>query len=844
MNLSLRDWRAIIATLLLPVLAAALTIWSTSGRTDRFDQIPAAIVNLDKGVEMELNGTKQMVPLGRQLASGLMYPKEDVRTNLNWHLVKEENARTGLAEGKYQAVITIPEKFSENLVTIGTTDAKAALITVTSNDASSEIMGMISQQIADAAAHSMGSEFTERMLDQIYLGFNEMKDQLGQAADGAAQLDDGAKRLGQGSSALSSGAWQLSSGLTELSSGLGEASDGAQALAGGAGELNSGVGQLQAGANRLAGGLAQLGQGVAGTKQQPGLVGGVSAIDAGVNGPGGLAEGTKALAEGSAQLGEGVGTLTTSLQKVTKVLMELEQLLPEDYLEQIPSTAQIQADLERLEAALADSNGLLLALRGQLEGDANNVGLLPQLQAALTECEALATGPEDCQQLRAAIATVESVIAQWPTSNPEIDQVLARLNQALSDLGVEQLKDDLLRISRQIEEFTDRLQAAGGIKGIDAKLTELRDGANQLAAGAQELNLGVNGKPDSPGLAQGISQLKDGINTVNTALNGDGTNPSLVGGSRQLASGINQLMAGTQALSSGADELAGGISQAADGAGQLTEGGSTLAQGASALDAGVMELIKGTTRFASELEDGAQQVPSYTDAERTRIVKMGAIPVRAQDDRINQATALANVVFPWAAAIVLWIGAFGAYLVMPGLRRRLLASTHTSWQVAWRSLWPALAIGALQALGVIVVATAMGVKPVNLIATTFLVALGVAVFAAVNQAMLAVAGARLGRLLALLFLVIQVVSLGGVIPIETAPEAFHAIEGVVPLSILSSGLSHTVLGGEIISLTSVIFRLLLWGVSSVILTVIAASKARQMSGTKILESVNKAQALT
>lgn len=840
MKLTLRDWRAIIATLLLPVLAAALTIWSISGRTNRFDQVPAAIVNLDEGVHMKVNGKDQLVPLGRELVAGLMYPSKPVSTNLNWQLVKEDQAVKGLTHGEYQAIITIPKEFSKHLTSIGTTEATPALITVTSNDASSEIMGKISEQIANVAAHSLGSVFTEKMLDKIYLGFNDIKDQMGKAASGAKELDSGAQRLGQGAGNLKDGISQLSEGAWALADGLGQANAGAQQLATGADALGSGADQLATGAHRLADGLGQLRDGVHGTASSPGLLGGMAALDKGVNGKGGLADGTKQLAQGASQLNQGVTTLTTSLQEVTSVLADLEKLLPEGYLDNLPDTTQLEKDLEQLDAILADSKSLLAALRAQIEGDSNNPGVLPQLRSALAQCEINATDPAQCAQLRNAITSLEAVLKDWPQSDPRIDEVLKRLHGAIRDLGLENLRAELLRISKELTDLADKLEQAGGFAGLDGKLTQLREGANALAVGAAQLDQGVNGKG---GLASAVTQLHEGVSAVDGALNGTATTPSLVGGSQRLAAGIDQLNAGSSKLADGAQTLAQGIGQAASGSSQLASGSSQLNDGASALHAGVMQLIRGTNRFATELADGAKQVPSYTDAQRTKIVKMGAIPVRTQDARLNEADSNANVVFPWAAAIVLWLGAFGSYLVMPGLRRKLLSSTNSSSKVAWLSLWPALALGLLQAAGVVVVATAMGVRPVNLLGTTALLILGVGVFAAVNQTMLAVAGARMGRLIALLFLVIQVVSLGGVIPIETAPPAFHAVEGVLPLSILSAGLSHTVLGGELTNILGSALPLLVWGLVALGLSVVAAAKARHVSGTRVRERAQKNQAL-
>ncbi|HHT41664.1 MAG TPA: hypothetical protein GX000_08565 [Actinomyces sp.] len=101
-------------------------------------------------------------------------------------------------------------------------------------------------------------------------------------------------------------------------------------------------------------------------------------------------------------------------------------------------------------------------------------------------------------------------------------------------------------------------------------------------------------------------------------------------------------------------------------------------------------------------------------------------------------------------------------------------------------------------------------------------------FAAINQALLAVAGARVGRVLALLFLVVQVVSLGGVIPIETAPSAFQALSNFLPLSYVTEGLTRTVVGGKLTSFFATAVPLILWGLVAYVFTLLAAGKARQM----------------
>ncbi|MDO5719536.1 MAG: YhgE/Pip domain-containing protein [Actinomycetaceae bacterium] len=826
MTMTLRDWRAVLTVLLLPLLATALTLWSLADRAENFDQVPAAIVNLDSGATMEVDGKEQFVPLGRELAAGLMYPPEDVEPNLDWELVTEQTAQRGLENGDYEAVITIPEKFSSHLTTIGQKSATPALITVTSNDASSELMGVISTQIASAAAYSMGSTLTEQMLDQIYLGFNDMSDQLMEAAAGAQELDEGAQQLSSGLDALQDGSNQLAGGVSSLTTGLETLAGGTRQLSGGAHQLTGGVNDLAAGADSLNKGLHQFRDGFVGTPHSPGLKTGINGLNRAVNGPGGLAEGAQQLADGAEQLNEGVDQLTQALQKITGPLAELEAKLPPGLGDDLPTHAEIQGIIDRLHNSLANSEALLASIKEQLEGSATTVGIIPRLRESVAQCPA-DEQPEYCARLAQSVDQLAVLVAQMPTSDPNLDAALAEFNQLIQDSGIDTIVDQVLQLQKEIEQFIDEFEKAGGFTGVDTQLTQLREGSRQLSEGARQLSHGIDGTAQSPGLAQGLNELAHATQKLAQGLDGTSSQPGLLYGSEQLAYGLHQLQPGVGQLSQGINRLVTGADQSANGSRQLEGGAWQLADGTSQAVLGASQLIEGTDRFASELADGAEQVPTYTDAERTRMVQMGAVPIRSEASILNEARSGANATFPWAAAFVLWIGAFGTFLAMPGLRKRELAAEHSAAMVAWNSWKWAAVLGLIQAAGVALVATALGVRPTDLTTTTILMVIGALSFAAINQALLAVAGARLGRILALLFLVVQMVSLGGIVPIETAPEAFRALNAILPLSVLTDGLTHTVMGGELTTFLATAAPLAAWGLVAFVLTIVAASKARQ-----------------
>src|SRR5699024_4669289 len=162
---SLSHPRTLIAVLVLPLLVVGLGMWALSGRVDRLDTVPAAVVNLDEGAEIEnADGETQTVPFGRLLAGALTQPgtvegeQTPSTTGFDWQLTSEDDAEQGLADGTYSAVVVIPEDFSEHLATIGTPEASQAILEVTTNDASGQINALVGTAVAEASASTVGGQ--------------------------------------------------------------------------------------------------------------------------------------------------------------------------------------------------------------------------------------------------------------------------------------------------------------------------------------------------------------------------------------------------------------------------------------------------------------------------------------------------------------------------------------------------------------------------------------------------------------------------------------------------------------------------------------------------------------
>ncbi|WP_262423684.1 YhgE/Pip domain-containing protein [Brachybacterium sp. Z12] len=253
--------RTLIVVLVLPLLVAALGMWALSGRVDRLDTVPAAVVNLDKGAEIEdADGEVQTVPFGRLLAGALTQPGtvegQDApeTTGFDWQLTSQDDAEEGLQDGSYSAVVVIPENFSEDLASIGTPEATQAILEVVTNDASGQINALVGTAVTEASASTTGGTMAKQYLDGLYLGFNDLGDGFREAADGAEELSEG-------TTGLDDGTQELAQGSRDLAEGTQDAADGAEEFSGGVWTLADGTWQSADGTRTLADGLDELATG-------------------------------------------------------------------------------------------------------------------------------------------------------------------------------------------------------------------------------------------------------------------------------------------------------------------------------------------------------------------------------------------------------------------------------------------------------------------------------------------------------------------------------------------------------------------------------------------------------
>lgn len=300
-----------------PVLLGALPLLAQPDPSGDLDRVPAAVVNLDEPTKVKgANGKQQTVAAGRQLAADL---SKDDGDNFDWRLTDRADARDGLRDGTYAAIVTIPEGFSETVSSTSGKHPERAELRVRSNDANSYLAGQIADSLATASAESLGDTVSEQYLETVYTGFNDLHKQTGKVARGA---DD------------------LATGATDLSKGAAKAGDGADQVADGLGELERGAGELANGTDQLASGTRDLSNGMTELREQTGA----------------LPDQTSKLAAGSADVANGARQLSGGTSDVAAGNRELSAAL--DKLAEACTTSALPPYCEQVERVQQSSHRL------------------------------------------------------------------------------------------------------------------------------------------------------------------------------------------------------------------------------------------------------------------------------------------------------------------------------------------------------------------------------------------------------------------------------------------------------------------------------------------------------
>ena len=407
--------------------------------------------------------------------------------------------------------------------------------------------------------------------------------------------------------------------------------------------------------------------------------------------------------------------------------------------------------------------------------------------------------------------------------------------------GVEEVSDGVTELDDGVQELTS------GYQDFDDGLGTFSDGVTSLSDGLDALSAGSSGLTD---LAAGVKTYTDNISLLSTGLSGvkasgaltgnpaeatlnsliDGLATAATGGgtlSSQTTTALSATKNGIVELDKGADALDDAGRELASGSSDIREGLEELATGTEDLDDGMLELAEGAREYAdgvaegaSEIQDSAGTMPSddALDVLTNPVVFDGTTLSRS----IGFQETLSSALVP----VGMWLIALVYFLMMPSYSSRILGSTARTQALLFRATRPMLMmVGTWSAIILSLLHTLGGVTWTALGLTAPIIVLNALALASLHFAVWAWNPRWLAPL-SLAALVLQIVTLGSIIPIEILPDIYQVLAGSTPLGWATDALIASLAGGDESRIIGALVSLALVSVVSYILSALILRSKR------------------
>ena len=452
-------------------------------------------------------------------------------------------------------------------------------------------------------------------------------------------------------------------------------------------------------------------------------------------------------------------------------------------------------------AGLTDAGaGLVQAADGaKLLGDG--------LDTANSGAQQLSTGS---QQLAAGLVTARDGSARLAAGTKElatkVDSTVNPMIDVLDEIGDLNLDPDEVgraaqHLSSAVRSTSERIAALNinteqaativdqAIGFLQANPDPAVRDTGEALAGAQRL---LKAQHIDPTTDEGLTKLRNSAARLEKDL--DDPNSKLrVFMTKALNGGLRSDMV---KLRDGVDQLNTGAQQLSRGLVQLSTGGTKLAQGTAQLAAGTPKLAAGADELASKLKAGSTQVPSWTPQQRTEVASTLSSPVALDLITHNEAPTFGTGFAPFFLPLALFIGALIVWMLLTPLQSRPIVNGLGALRVVLASYWPALFLAFFQVIVMYaVVHFGVGLHAKHPVATVGFLILVIGTFLALIQMFNAAFGVAVGRVVTLAFLMFQLVSAGGIYPVETTAKPFQILHPYDPMTYAVNGLRQVIMGG-------------------------------------------------
>jgi putative membrane protein len=534
--------------------------------------------------------------------------------------------------------------------------------------------------------------------------------------------------------------------------------------------------------------------------------------------------------------------------------------VPRDFSRRLTSSAGSRPRQARIALRLDDQNGFVVSriadsARVQLQRQANTAAVTTYAQSALGDVGTIRT---QLREALTALGDVRDATGALSAGTRQVLDGLAPLQGGTSALtrSSRDLAGGLAAIARTTDALGKATAATvGPLTGALADAAIAARGPSRVAVAAAdevaararrvERSLGAldRAHPELAGF-DGFSALRrtaarvrrDAATTDARLRESDRALARLVVRTREIRAGgagaVAQLRSGT-----GADDLVRASRDATSGLDAIDAAVRGAAPGARRLATAADAVDRGVGRIERRLRAALRQVPAQSAAERERTAQVLGSPVDITETEDHPARVYGRGLAPFFFPVGLWVFSILVFLLVRPLNPRLLASRAGAPTVVLAGWLPPVLLGLAGAVVLFLgVALGLGLDAVQPVATVGVMLLTVATFVAIVQLLRATLGA-VGDVVALVLLMLQLGSAGGLYPLQTSDGVFRVLHPILPMGYAVDALRVTISGGETAHALLDVVVLLGFLLAALGLTVLVARRRRVWGMTQLKPEV-------
>lgn len=809
------EWKALLKNKLLflvvivigliPAIYAGLflaSMWDPYGETEN---LPVAVVNKDQ----EVLYNDKIMNIGKSMAESL-----EENDSMAFNIVDEQVAKTGLENGTYYMVITIPENFSQNATTLMDENPQKMELNYQTNPGKNYIAMKMTESALKEIRRNVSAEVTSTYAEALLSSLGDVGDGFTDAADGASKLVKGENKIKKGNTKIKNNLDLLASSTITFKNGSNTFSEGLKTYL-------EGVNTAKLGANELVSNNKKLNKGVSsvanGVKK---ISAGSSSILKGLNTM--KSEISKSLSKDNVKsinfAATSLNTMNDSIQTLNKAVNgdgKNNKGLSLDGL--TTSLGSVGANAQTAGTEITTAAGKLVgnyAATGNVGGAGGKITeaykTLAVLYAQTEDATAKATikaamdklyNPANMADTNTALGGIISSTSNLSAAGTELKTAGATLNAiANSDMSTQigQLKKGV----KDLSDASNQLLPASS-----NALTSLLQGLQKVEKGLTQ----TKAKDGETGLIEGMNTLDKGVKKLKKGISKKG---GLQSGVKDYTQGVAKLESGLTTLTENNDKLKNGAADLTSGASQIADGAGKLSAGSSKVGNGLNELIDGTKTLKTSLKEGADTIKENSTGDST--VEMFAEPVETKGETITTVKDNGHAMAAYMMSVGLWIGSLAFCLMYPLTRYRGKLKNGFAWWASKAAVIYPLSLIMPAAL-ILALNLFLGFSPENMGLTILAATITSLSFVSIMYFFNMLLG-KVGSFIMLIFTVMQLAGSAGTYPVEISGPMVPKIHSLVPFTYTVDAFRSTISGGQSIATDMIV--LIVIGIIFTLLTIL------------------------